>query len=229
MQVSYFETARYQVPPGVRAEWPVPPAAYDPDAGAQAYQGMIDRVQYVEELGFDWVSVSEHHYSPRILTPKYRGFGLVHRRPVEEDKDRRPRPDRLAEQSGSGGRGAGHARHPVAGTAHRRDAARHDQRIPDLRPQPGRGARAYYRGHGADPQSMDRAAAFRLAGPPFPFPHGIGLAAPVAAAPAADLFARHEPRILRVRGTPSYRSRRLLRAVRGRRQIDAVLPRGMRA
>jgi len=69
MQVSYFETARYQVPPGVPAEWPVPPGAYDPDAGAQAYQGMVDRVQYVEELGFDWVSVSEHHYSPRILTP----------------------------------------------------------------------------------------------------------------------------------------------------------------
>jgi alkanesulfonate monooxygenase SsuD/methylene tetrahydromethanopterin reductase-like flavin-dependent oxidoreductase (luciferase family) len=69
MQVSYFETARYQVPPGVPAEWPLPPAAYDPDAGAQAYQGMVDRVQYVEELGFDWVSVSEHHYSPRILTP----------------------------------------------------------------------------------------------------------------------------------------------------------------
>src|SRR5256712_12257345 len=30
---------------------------------------MIERLQYVEELGFDWVSVSEHHYSPRILTP----------------------------------------------------------------------------------------------------------------------------------------------------------------
>src|SRR5271167_3937823 len=69
MQVSYFETARYQVPPGMPAEWPVPPAAYDPESGAQAYQGMVDRVQYVEELGFDWVSVSEHHYSPRILTP----------------------------------------------------------------------------------------------------------------------------------------------------------------
>src|SRR6266436_370531 len=69
MQVSYFETARYQVPPTMPAEWPVPPGAYDPDAGAQAYQGMVDRMQYVEELGFDWISVSEHHYSPRILTP----------------------------------------------------------------------------------------------------------------------------------------------------------------
>src|SRR6516164_1927831 len=69
MQVSYFETARYQVPPTVPAEWPVPPASYDPDAGAQAFQGMVERMQYVEELGFDWISVSEHHYSPRILTP----------------------------------------------------------------------------------------------------------------------------------------------------------------
>src|SRR5271155_5421126 len=58
-----------QVSSGEPAEWPVPPGAYDPDAGAQAYQGMVDRVQYVEELGFDWVSLSEHHYSPRILTP----------------------------------------------------------------------------------------------------------------------------------------------------------------
>src|SRR5678815_3341255 len=30
---------------------------------------MLERLRYVEELGFDWVSVSEHHYSPRILTP----------------------------------------------------------------------------------------------------------------------------------------------------------------
>ncbi|MGH7047260.1 MAG: LLM class flavin-dependent oxidoreductase [Stellaceae bacterium] len=69
MQVSYFETARYQVPPGMPAEWPVPPAAYDPDTGTQAYQGMVERMLLVEELGFDWISVSEHHYSPRILTP----------------------------------------------------------------------------------------------------------------------------------------------------------------
>ena len=37
--------------------------------GAEAYRGMVERVKFVEALGFDWVSVSEHHYSPRILTP----------------------------------------------------------------------------------------------------------------------------------------------------------------
>ena len=35
MQVSYFETARYQAPPTVPAEWPVPPGAYDPETGAR--------------------------------------------------------------------------------------------------------------------------------------------------------------------------------------------------
>jgi alkanesulfonate monooxygenase SsuD/methylene tetrahydromethanopterin reductase-like flavin-dependent oxidoreductase (luciferase family) len=69
MKVSFFETARYSAPRALGSEWPVPSAAYDPEAGARAYRGMLERLEYVEELGFDWVSVSEHHYSPRILTP----------------------------------------------------------------------------------------------------------------------------------------------------------------
>jgi alkanesulfonate monooxygenase SsuD/methylene tetrahydromethanopterin reductase-like flavin-dependent oxidoreductase (luciferase family) len=42
---------------------------YEPDVGVQAFQSTIERLQYVEELGFDWVSFSEHHYSARILSP----------------------------------------------------------------------------------------------------------------------------------------------------------------
>lgn len=69
MKVSFFETVRYLPPQALPPEWPVPAGAYDPEAGARAYRGMIERLAYVEELGFDWVSVSEHHYSPRILSP----------------------------------------------------------------------------------------------------------------------------------------------------------------
>jgi alkanesulfonate monooxygenase SsuD/methylene tetrahydromethanopterin reductase-like flavin-dependent oxidoreductase (luciferase family) len=69
MKVSYFETGRYPVPPDLPREWPVPPAACEPEIVAKAFQGMVDRVQFVERLGFDWISLSEHHYSPRILTP----------------------------------------------------------------------------------------------------------------------------------------------------------------
>ena len=69
MKVSFFETARYAASRPLRAEWPVPAGGYDPEAGARAYRDMLQRLEYVEALGFDWVSVSEHHYSPRILTP----------------------------------------------------------------------------------------------------------------------------------------------------------------
>ena len=69
MQVSYFETGRYYAPSNLPREWPMPPGTYDREAGLRAFRGMVERSRYVEELGFDWVSVSEHHYSPRILTP----------------------------------------------------------------------------------------------------------------------------------------------------------------
>lgn len=69
MKVSFFETARYRAPQALPNDWPAASGGYDPDAGARAYRDMIARLRYVEELGFDWVSVSEHHYSPRILTP----------------------------------------------------------------------------------------------------------------------------------------------------------------
>ena len=69
MQVSYFETGRYYAPSNLPREWPMPAGAYNREAGLRAFRGMVKRSRYVEELGFDWVSVSEHHYSPRILTP----------------------------------------------------------------------------------------------------------------------------------------------------------------
>jgi alkanesulfonate monooxygenase SsuD/methylene tetrahydromethanopterin reductase-like flavin-dependent oxidoreductase (luciferase family) len=69
VKLSFFETGRYSPPSALPPEWPVPSGAYDPGAGAEAQRRMIERLQVVEELGFDWVSVSEHHYSPRILSP----------------------------------------------------------------------------------------------------------------------------------------------------------------
>ena len=69
MKVSFFETGRYPVDAHTPREWPVPSGAYDPDSGVRAYRGMIERAHFVQKLGFDWISLSEHHYSPRILTP----------------------------------------------------------------------------------------------------------------------------------------------------------------
>jgi alkanesulfonate monooxygenase SsuD/methylene tetrahydromethanopterin reductase-like flavin-dependent oxidoreductase (luciferase family) len=47
----------------------VPAGAYEAAAGAAAYRAMVERARFVERLGFDWISLSEHHYSPRIVTP----------------------------------------------------------------------------------------------------------------------------------------------------------------
>jgi alkanesulfonate monooxygenase SsuD/methylene tetrahydromethanopterin reductase-like flavin-dependent oxidoreductase (luciferase family) len=69
MKVSYFETGHYRPPRPLPAGWPLPPAEYDRGAGADAYRGMVERLRLVEQLGFDWISVAEHHYSHRRVTP----------------------------------------------------------------------------------------------------------------------------------------------------------------
>ncbi len=69
MKVSYFESVRYVAPQDLPPQWPLPPGLYEPEVGEQVFQSVLDRVAYIEELGFDWVSVSEHHYSARILSP----------------------------------------------------------------------------------------------------------------------------------------------------------------
>ena len=43
MKISYFETGRYASPPDLPREWPVPPAAYDPATGAEAFGGIDAR------------------------------------------------------------------------------------------------------------------------------------------------------------------------------------------
>ena len=69
MKVSFFETGRDQMPVPLPAERPAAPANDSPQAGDKEYQAMIERLEYVASIGFDWASPSEHHYSPRILTP----------------------------------------------------------------------------------------------------------------------------------------------------------------
>ena len=69
MKVSFFETARYIPPQSFKSDWPVPGAAYDREAGLEAHDEMLERLRCIEQIGFDWVSFSEHHYSPRIMTP----------------------------------------------------------------------------------------------------------------------------------------------------------------
>ena len=153
--------------------------------------GMVERVQFVERLGFDWISVSEHHYSPRILTPspvvsaawlaaRVDSIKIALLGPIVPTSN----PIRVAEELAM-------LDTLAPGRFVVRHAARHHQRIPQLRPQSGGSARAHRRRHGADPEGLERTAAVRLAGAVFPISHRIAVAAPAATA-GADLCAGHQ-------------------------------------
>jgi alkanesulfonate monooxygenase SsuD/methylene tetrahydromethanopterin reductase-like flavin-dependent oxidoreductase (luciferase family) len=49
--------------------WPVPPRLFDTNVGQRTYDDFLEWAGLADELGFDWVSVSEHHYAPLIIAP----------------------------------------------------------------------------------------------------------------------------------------------------------------
>lgn len=69
MKVSYLCMTGYDGPaPGI-AIWPASPEFCFPDVAQGSYARYLDMVEAAEALGFDWVSVSEHHYAPYQMTP----------------------------------------------------------------------------------------------------------------------------------------------------------------
>jgi alkanesulfonate monooxygenase SsuD/methylene tetrahydromethanopterin reductase-like flavin-dependent oxidoreductase (luciferase family) len=49
--------------------WPVPPRLFDTATGQRTYEDFLEWSAMADQLGFDWVSVSEHHYAPLIISP----------------------------------------------------------------------------------------------------------------------------------------------------------------
>ena len=68
MQASYLGAMGYSQRHTFPATWPIPPAYDDPETSVQSYQEGIAECELAEEMGFQWVSFSEHHYSGRIAT-----------------------------------------------------------------------------------------------------------------------------------------------------------------
>ncbi len=69
MKASYFGCMGYLEREKFPAGWPVPPAFYDPEVAMQSYRDGMAECRLAEEVGFDWVSLSEHHYSGNRTTP----------------------------------------------------------------------------------------------------------------------------------------------------------------
>ncbi len=49
--------------------WPTPPELCDREEAAKSMTTAIRNYKMAEEAGFDWVSISEHHYAPGLMTP----------------------------------------------------------------------------------------------------------------------------------------------------------------
>jgi alkanesulfonate monooxygenase SsuD/methylene tetrahydromethanopterin reductase-like flavin-dependent oxidoreductase (luciferase family) len=65
VSTTYLDPAAHNYAGG----WPVPPKLFDTAVGQQTYENFLEWAALADELGFDWVSVSEHHYAPLIIAP----------------------------------------------------------------------------------------------------------------------------------------------------------------
>ena len=69
MKASYFGCMSYSDRDKFPAGWPVPPAFHDPDVSQRSYRDGMAECELAESVGFDWISLSEHHYSGSRTTP----------------------------------------------------------------------------------------------------------------------------------------------------------------
>ena len=69
MKASFLGAASYERAAPRFGPWPVAPEACDREIAVHSMRATIENCRRAEELGFDWISVSEHHYAPAMLTP----------------------------------------------------------------------------------------------------------------------------------------------------------------
>src|SRR5919106_1432271 len=68
MKASYLGAMGYAQRYNFPTTWPIPPSYHDPETSVRSYQEGMEECEIAEEVGFDWISFSEHHYSGRIAT-----------------------------------------------------------------------------------------------------------------------------------------------------------------
>ena len=68
MKAALFCTSRYNGKAS-HSVWPAPTDTYDVKEAERSMRGTIERYRLGDELGFDWVTVAEHHFAPFSMTP----------------------------------------------------------------------------------------------------------------------------------------------------------------
>jgi alkanesulfonate monooxygenase SsuD/methylene tetrahydromethanopterin reductase-like flavin-dependent oxidoreductase (luciferase family) len=70
VKASFFSIGTYRNSDSMMGGgWPAPPSLWNPKLGQEAMQLTLEQCARADELGFDWVSFSEHHYMPLLLEP----------------------------------------------------------------------------------------------------------------------------------------------------------------
>ena len=223
MKASYFGCMSYADRDKFPDGWPVPPAFHDPEVSQRSYAEGMAECELAEDVGFDWISLSEHHYSGNRTTPNPAVMAAA---VAERCKTARiallgqllplNNPVRAAEEIGmldnlTGGR-------LIA--AFMRGTPGEDQ-VYDLNPAEGR--ERLIEAMDLVLKALTEPQPFSWEGTPLPVPHRLRLAPARAASPAAahrcHPQSRHRP--VRCRQPPE--PRRLLRPSRRhdhhRRQI----------
>ena len=68
MKAALFSLVPY-AGPTERGMWPVPAQQYSADVAEQSMQASLEQFELADQVGFDWVTVAEHHFAPMSLTP----------------------------------------------------------------------------------------------------------------------------------------------------------------
>ena len=68
MKASFFCNCRY-LGPTTKGQWPVPADVYSAEAAQDSLELNLERARLCDELGYDWVSVAEHHFAPFSIAP----------------------------------------------------------------------------------------------------------------------------------------------------------------
>jgi len=67
MKAAFFSSVFYLGP--APAGWPTPASRYTADAAKLSMRTALEQFRLADEVGFDWVTVAEHHFGPFGLTP----------------------------------------------------------------------------------------------------------------------------------------------------------------
>src|SRR5215471_16609313 len=68
MKAALFSPMRYQGPSSGTG-WPISGTTYSVEAAEKSMRSALAQFRLADEVGFDWVTVAEHHYSPFSLNP----------------------------------------------------------------------------------------------------------------------------------------------------------------